>query len=120
MASVHDVENFLKILNAKMMISTPEILFINSRTENTQTLADLEITVGDQLRIVKSLTVKQYSSGPLDDDNKHRNLIWWVFGVEVKKKEIYIKISLNELNRSPICISFHLSKNNLSYPFNNQ
>lgn len=120
MASVHDVENFLYTLNTKMRLNMPEIMIVNTRPENTQTLADLEITMTDQLRVIKSLKVTQYSSGPLEDYNKQRNLIWWVFGAEIKKKEVYIKISLNELNRPPICLSFHIATKKLFYPFNNQ
>lgn len=120
MASVNDVEVFLTDFKAKMCLFPEEIAIINSRPENAQTLAILEITVAQQLHIIRNLQGKDYSSGPLDDDNKHRDLIWWVFGVKIKNKEVYIKLSLNKLNMIPICISFHISTKKLQYPFINQ
>lgn len=41
----------------------------------------------------------------------------WVFGKDVKEREVYIKIMISNINGQTICISFHLSESPLSYPF---
>ena len=41
----------------------------------------------------------------------------WVFGKDVKEREIYIKIMLGCADSQTICISFHIAEYPLSYPF---
>lgn len=41
----------------------------------------------------------------------------WVFGVIIKRNEIYIKITLGLENSQVICISFHTAEHPLSFPF---
>jgi len=43
----------------------------------------------------------------------------WVFGKEVKKKEVYIKISMGIENTNAICISFHIAEYPMKYPYKN-
>ncbi len=40
----------------------------------------------------------------------------WVFGKDVKGKEVYIKITLGKPNSHTICISFHKAEFPMSYP----
>jgi hypothetical protein len=40
----------------------------------------------------------------------------WVFGKDVKGREIYIKIMLGAKNSQTICISFHIAEHPLKYP----
>jgi hypothetical protein len=40
----------------------------------------------------------------------------WVFGKEVKQKEVYIKISMGIANNSAVCISFHVAEYPMIYP----
>ena len=41
----------------------------------------------------------------------------WVFGKDVKEREVYIKITLGYQNGQTICISFHLAEHPMRYPF---
>ena len=41
----------------------------------------------------------------------------WVFGKDVKGREVHIKIMISNLNGQTICISFHLAEYPLNYPF---
>jgi hypothetical protein len=41
----------------------------------------------------------------------------WVFGKHVKKREVYIKITMGNPGDKVICISFHFSENALRYPY---
>jgi hypothetical protein len=43
----------------------------------------------------------------------------WVFGKEINKHEIYIKITMGQPNQSVICISFHIAEHPMIYPLKN-
>ena len=64
----------------------------------------------------KSLMIDDYVEGPVIDTlNKFGEM--WVFGKDVKEREVYIKIMISELIPQTICISFHLAEHPLRYPF---
>ena len=66
--------------------------------------------------IVKNLQVQDYVEGPVIDVlNKESEM--WVFGKDVKGREVYIKITLGNENGQTICISFHIAEHPLEYPF---
>ena len=66
--------------------------------------------------IVKNISVQDYVDGPIIDElNKIREM--WVFGKDVKEREVYIKITLGYENGQTICISFHIAEYPLIYPF---
>ena len=75
------------------------------------------ITSTVQLKvIVKNLLVHDYVEGPVIDElNKSGEM--WVFGKDVKEREVYIKITLGYENGQTICISFHIAEHPLIYPF---
>jgi len=41
----------------------------------------------------------------------------WVFGKNVKTREVYVKISMGRVNEKAICISFHIAEHPMSYPY---
>ncbi|MBU6342850.1 MAG: hypothetical protein KGS48_15260 [Bacteroidetes bacterium] len=60
--------------------------------------------------------MRNYSEGPISDVvNGGPDL--WIFGKEIKGKEVYIKITLGQPNNPTICISFHFSNFPMYYPF---
>lgn len=114
MASKQEVETYLKELKVKMEIFG--ILFLDDRGKNQQTLFDLEISPAIRKEIISSLKAEDYSQGPLDE--KMRGILpMWVFGKEIKKKEVYIKVSMGIENNRAVCISFHIAEHTMSYPF---
>lgn len=114
MATREDVERFLNSFHAKMKVF--RIIFRDDRGKNTQALAELEITPTYRENIIKDIVVDDYSEGPiLDTLNTYGDM--WVFGKDVKKQEVYIKISLGHPNSSTICISFHKAERPINYPF---
>jgi hypothetical protein len=114
MASKQEVEKYLKELKVKMEIFG--ILFLDDRGKNQQTLHDLEISPAKRKEIISSLKVENYSQGPLDE--KMRGILpMWVFGKQVKKKEVYIKVSMGIENNGAVCISFHIAEHPMNYPF---
>lgn len=54
--------------------------------------------------------------GPLEG-KMHNILPMWVFGIILKEKEIYIKVSMGVENTQAVCISFHVAEFKMSFPF---
>jgi hypothetical protein len=114
MATKEEAEKFLNSFFEKMRFF--DILFRNDRGKNQQALLDLEISPAKRLEIIKSLESDDFVNGPLPDTlNKSTDL--WEFGKKVKKKDVYIKITMGFPNSAVICISFHLAERKLNYPF---
>jgi len=114
MTTKDQVESFLRNFKEKMKIW--DVLFRDEREKNTQALADLEITPIDRKKILKDLSADDFSEGPLEE-TLYRSSNMWTFGKEVKKQEVYIKISMGSAGTSVICISFHIAEQSLQYPF---
>jgi hypothetical protein len=116
MASKPEVEKFLKELKVKMEVFG--ILFLDDRGKNQQALHDLEISPARRKEIIITLKLEDFSEGPLEE--KIRGILpMWVFGREVKQKEVYIKISMGLENSSAVCISFHVAEHPMNYPYKN-
>lgn len=114
MTSKNDVEKFLKELQVRIKIFG--ILFLDRRGKNQQALLDLEITPNKRKDIIKSIEVRDYSQGPIEEEMRSFKPMW-VFGKTVKSKEVYIKISLGKSSSKAVCISFHIAEHSLKYPF---
>ena len=117
MATRLEVQRFLRTFHAKLKVF--DILFRDDRGKNQQALFDLDITPVFRVEIIRSLAVTDYSAGPIVDE-LGKNAEMWVFGKDVKQREVYIKISLGFPNESVICISFHLAEHEMRYPFKNE
>jgi len=116
MASQEEVEKFLNNFHAKLEIF--RIIFRDDRGKNTQALAELEITPTYRESVIKNIVADDYSEGPIVDTlNTYGEM--WVFGKDVKKQEVYIKISLGHPNSATICISFHKAEHPIKYPLKN-
>ena len=116
MIEAEDVRRFLAQFNAKVKIYG--ILFRDDRGKNQETLQILDITPLQRELVVKNLELQDYVEGPVIDAlNKQGEM--WVFGKNVKKQEVYIKITLGHPNSSTICISFHIAEHKMNYPFKN-
>ena len=114
MVDIAAVKDFLDQFNLKADIFG--IRFRNDREKNREALLMLDITPLQRELIVKNLQVQDYVEGPVIDIlNKEGEM--WVFGKDVKGREVYIKITLGYDNGQTICISFHLAEYPLIYPF---
>lgn len=65
--------------------------------------------------IIESLIADDYVEGPVIDTLNQLGEMW-VFGKDVKGREVYIKIMIDEQVSQTICISFHLAEYPLKYP----
>ena len=114
MVSKQQVKDYLREFKLKMNIWN--IVFLDDRGKNSQTLADLELMPVERNKILEKLEVDDYCKGPLEE-TQYGGLEMWVFGRTLKGKEIYIKITLGINNTSVICISFHISEYPMKYQF---
>lgn len=107
------VASFLKDFKEKMTIW--DVIFRDDRGKNAQALLDLELRPYDRKAILEMLEPKDYSEWPLEE-KLYGGASMWVFGKTIKKKEVYIKITLGAMGSSVICISFHLALHKMHYP----
>jgi len=114
MASNQQVKDFLREFKLKMSIWN--IVFLDDRGKNSQTLADLEVMPVERNKILEKLEVDDYCDGPLKETQLGGSEMW-VFGRTLKGKEIYIKITLGVEGTSVICISFHIAEYPMKYQF---
>lgn len=114
MISISEVETFLNQFQTKMKIFG--IIYRDDRGKNQKAVEELEIIPSYRKVIIESLKSEDYVEGPIIDQlNKLGEM--WVFGKDIKGKEVYIKIMLGGVNCQTICISFHIAEHPLSYPF---
>lgn len=109
-----DVQSFLEQFHEKMKIFG--IIYRDDRGKNQKALEELEIVPSFRKVIIENLTAEDYVEGPVIDTlNKLGEM--WVFGKDVKNREVYIKIMISDYGGQTICISFHLAETPLKYPF---
>lgn len=113
MSSETAVVSFLKDFKEKMKFW--DVLFRDDRGKNAQALIDLELRPIERKTILEALETKDYSEGPLEEI-LYGGADMWVFGKTIKKKEVYIKITMGAMSSSVICISFHLAQHKMNYP----
>ena len=108
-----EVATFLNDFKEKMKVW--DVLFRDDRGKNTQALVDLEIRPMERNAILNAIETKDYSDGP-SEEKIYGGADMWVFGKTIKKKEVYIKITIGPMGSSVICISFHLAQHKMNYP----
>ena len=118
MATLQEVQNFLREFITKCNSRAEGIHFIN-RKENLKALSELEITANERKDIVMQLKSEDYYRGPLQSSESPIWRDYWEFGKIVKGQEVYIKISIGERNKSTLCISFHIARHKIEYPYKN-
>ena len=114
MLSKEEVQRFLDQFHAKMKVFG--IIYRDDRGKNKQTLEELEIVPIYRKVVIESLSKEDYVQGPVIDELNRLGEMW-VFGKDVKRREIYIKIMMGCEGSQTICISFHIAEHPLSYPF---
>lgn len=109
-----EIEKFLADL--KIAIATHG-LDVVPRRPNNEALIDLGLTPSIREQIVLNLDYRDYSEGPLPDDQEESDDVW-IFGMEVDYREIYIKLKVVELGEQKYakCLSFHPAKHHIKYP----
>lgn len=113
MATRNEIELFLKELKDK--ISFFDVAF-RPRDKNLDELAMLDITPVKRVVYLLGLTADHYYAGPKKDTYDTTRPDYYEFGIQIKGREIYIKISLGLPNRMVDCMSFHIAEFPMNYP----
>jgi len=81
------------------------------------TLLDLDYDAWDVVDRLKELTVAEYSETKIDTDDIDPPLLF-VFGKEINRKLVYIKLKIKEDHRKRIlCVSFHYARESMLFPY---
>lgn len=107
-----EVKFFLRAFKEKYKLTT--VFFRDDSGKNAQALAELEVRPTEREEILLKLDVEDYVEGPIEDNSYGKNSIW-VFGREVKEREVVIKISMGKESKVNH-ISFHLAERPIFYP----
>lgn len=86
----------------------------SSYYSNMGTLIDLEFSMKDVIRVIKSLQLEDYCETLFDRQDEYPPLLY-VFGKEISGKTIYIKLKIREIEERIICISFHYARMPMKY-----
>lgn len=117
MATKSEVEEFLRNLKDKIRIF--DIAF-RPRDKNINTLAELDILPVDRIHYIMKLTAENYYAGPSNDTYDPGKPDYYEFGIQVKNKEVYVKLSIGLPNKRVDCMSFHLAEYPITYPLKSQ
>lgn len=112
MSTQTEVEQFLKDFKVKLEVY--DVIFLQ-REKNFETLVKLELTTVNRTTMLKGLRVQDYYKGPTPDHDNGPAL--WEFGIKIKEKDVYIKVTMGQINLPVICISFHIAERHIKYPF---
>jgi len=113
--SLEAVRDFL--LDFKDTVTAGSGVYLIPRGANRQTLNYLGLTKRNLEEILLGLTVLDYCKGPKVDRDMPGEI--WEFGKNVKGEDIYIKLKVADVKGKNIakCISFHIAKYELKYPY---
>lgn len=81
------------------------------------TLLDLDYDMGDVVERLKELTVEEYSETKIDKDDLNPPLLF-VFGKDVNRKLIYVKLKMKgDQRKRVLCVSFHYARDKINFPY---
>lgn len=122
----NDVNNFLNELKSILQNSDfnidNDLIIIKSKKDEIQystrfTMVDLDYDSFDVVERLKELTVKEYSETLLDKDDDKPPLLF-VFGKNINKRQVYIKLKIKGVKAKMIlCVSFHYAKWEMRFPY---
>ena len=110
-----EAEEFLR--QARELLAQGRVIFV-SRRENLLWIEELEITIEQVYEVLGLLSVNNYCARPEEDRDRIATFLW-KFGRTIEKRETYIKLKIEESAKGKVlkCLSFHLARFALEYPF---
>ena len=109
----------LQFLSEFKQLMADGCYFVKNHQKNLETLQSIGLTVKQRDKIIQSLRLENYSSGPTDD--LYQEGVYWVFGYKRDQEELYIKLCIKTSPKGidqGVCWSFHIAEHPLIYPFN--
>lgn len=113
MATKQEVEQFL--IQVKDKIKVFDVVF-RPRDKNLDDLAELDITAIKRKEYLMNLKAEDYYAGPKKDTYDTTKPDYYEFGIQIKGKTVYIKISPGRPNKPVDCMSFHIAEFPMDYP----
>lgn len=112
---VEDVRKFL--LEFKQVVTSDSGIDLVPRRETLETLRFLGLTKRNLEEVILGLSVADYCNGPEPDRDRLGEI--WEFGKNLDGHEMYIKLKLADASGAKIakCISFHIAKYPLKFPY---
>lgn len=112
---VDDVRKFL--LKFKQVVTAGSGIDLVPRRETLATLQYLGLTKRNLEEVVLGLSVADYCMGPELDRDRPGEI--WEFGKDMDGHDVYIKLKLADAGGAKIakCISFHIAKYPLKFPY---
>lgn len=108
------------LLDFKHTVTAGSGVYLIPRGVNLETLNYLGLTKRNLEEILLGLTVLDYCKGPKPDRDQAGEI--WEFGVVVDEIPVYIKLKLAEIEGTRLakCISFHIAKFPMKFPYQNK
>ncbi|MCI4669864.1 MAG: toxin [Bacteroidia bacterium] len=113
MPSKEEIQEFLDLFSEQK--NAHGIMFYQ-RKKNLKALLQLEISAKQRNKVLNGLRVEDFYKGP-KEDGVLTGTKFWEFGKKVRKKEVYIKISLGLEGKAVRCLSFHEAERPIKYPY---
>lgn len=81
------------------------------------TLLELDYNAEDVAERLKELTIEEYSETKIDKNDLNPPLLF-VFGKDINKKLVYVKLKIKgNQQRHILCVSFHYAKESMTFPY---
>ncbi len=111
-----EIRDFLE--HAKDLVQSRRRLLLQRR-RTMDTLARLGMTHGGLWNEILNLTVSDYVSGPEMDHHRRFPGPIWIFGLRIRRDDLYIKMKLDRYDPEGllVCLSFHVADWPLTYPY---
>lgn len=118
------INELVDVINSECFHLDTDLIIIKSRKEEGReefstpyTLLDLDYDSTDILKVLKELTVKDYSETKFDRYDDKPPLLY-VFGKYINSKQVYIKVKIKgEKNKRILCLSFHYAESKMEFPY---
>lgn len=112
-----ELEQFLIQLKEKIKVFG---IVFRPRDKNLDSLAELDIRAADRETYIMQLSIEHYYAGPKKDVVTPEKPDYYEFGLTIKKREVYIKLSLGLKNKPVDCMSFHIAERPIHYRLKKQ
>ena len=88
----------------------------DQKYSTSYTLLDLDYDTEDVVDRLKELKVEEYSETKIDTDDVNPPTLF-VFGKDINRKLIYVKLKVRDQQKQVVCVSFHYARVEMKFPY---